>query len=1065
MKEYNYNGIRYKRDNNGQWQYFDPTYNKWVYTYYNAPSINGTAVYDSDYLEKAFKAKDPWLKETTTQKVEQDALNAKKAQDRSSMLNNPLIPTDVKIKQISNNAPTVENANTLKQLQVQKQKEDEKAAKQRQLDQQEEARIQALRTSGSDNTRVNNMTIPEFEIKNPIEEWETITKAQKREASRIVNTGDFAKHFPELRDYYLSKENSHRPGGPLTMEEIVLEKIRTDPNFFQTLDNRKFEDFKKREQAAYDDMNFFEKGVNFVLATAADPIQTPWNLITRGEGPLAMQGYMSVDPELLGDDYQYFERMTHKDDGLMSGLNDMVNFVNPFRAAVSTGHNLAQGNYGEAAWDAATIIPAFKGAKLATKGFKTAMKANPTSVANYLAKKNVISPSTVTALANDASPLMKRLSRNATVERALIGYGGYEGATHFAPEAIKAYSKGDIGKGNENALMALMAGLPIVGEASAVNRFARTEPALQKFIPVGKMKSSTPVMSETSEFAPVFADAENAASYQTRYKTYRKNDPYNEYEPLTKDEYAAIQQENPNIVKKQTTIDRGVPLDENPIYSEGVQGQIEAFDDSSDFAINWGVKDIDEYNSIVKNNDELSRINKKIDFIVNNKDNKDIVQKASDINKTILDKFLESKNITFDEFVQSTTHFDPTEFAQFENQQLSTMAAENPELINILKDAEMLQQRRSALFSKKRQLVSQIAESAESAIDPVFKEKVKELYRLAGIPENQIPTKAFEKSQTLISDFGKGRAKLVEMNQYDPLSDPAFRSLPDQDQMYLANEWARINGVRTTDSTITLGSSVSDPLYYKVQRRPEIEVSYVPIEPPREFTPWKPWTWKNRNFVPRTKAEFKEVYKEDPTLLEETEIIRRSPEAIGGTNVHEFGHDYQNFYNRWADVISKYDPDYDYVVPSEHNAIAKRFKDALIEPTLKDPKTGTRSPGTWTSSPIELHSNLMKARYEYYLKLKKAKPELSQKQIINMIKNGEAADNAEIYDFYIQQLSKHFKESTPPRERKELLKILPVLIPAIGYGVMEGMNQDMETETPQNRYGGNIKKLSKFIRK
>jgi hypothetical protein len=57
MKEYNYNGVRYKRDNNGQWQYFDPTYNKWVYTYYNAPSINGTAVYDSTQLEKIFNQK------------------------------------------------------------------------------------------------------------------------------------------------------------------------------------------------------------------------------------------------------------------------------------------------------------------------------------------------------------------------------------------------------------------------------------------------------------------------------------------------------------------------------------------------------------------------------------------------------------------------------------------------------------------------------------------------------------------------------------------------------------------------------------------------------------------------------------------------------------------------------------------------------------------------------------------------------------------------------------------------------------------------------------------------
>jgi hypothetical protein len=46
-------------------------------------------------------------------------------------------------------------------------------------------------------------------------------------------------------------------------------------------------------------------------------------------------------------------------------------------------------------------------------------------------------------------------------------------------------------------------------------------------------------------------------------------------------------------------------------------------------------------------------------------------------------------------------------------------------------------------------------------------------------------------------------------------------------------------------------------------------------------------------------------------------------------------------------------------------------------------------------------------------------------------------------------------------ERKSLIKLLPALIPAAGLGVMEGMNN----EKPQNKYGGNIKTLSKFIKK
>jgi len=118
MKEYNYSGVRYKRDGNGGWQFFNPTYNKWVYTQYNHPSINGNAVYDSDVLEKMYKEKNSYLKETTTYKVEQDAATAKKAQEYSSILSHRLIPTQNKINHVSNNAPTVENASLLKQLQV-----------------------------------------------------------------------------------------------------------------------------------------------------------------------------------------------------------------------------------------------------------------------------------------------------------------------------------------------------------------------------------------------------------------------------------------------------------------------------------------------------------------------------------------------------------------------------------------------------------------------------------------------------------------------------------------------------------------------------------------------------------------------------------------------------------------------------------------------------------------------------------------------------------------------------------------------------------------------------------
>ena len=1087
MKEkfYTYNGINYKRAND-QWFYYNPNYKTWNYIGQangtggpGSLSVNGTSVENSSNLENYFKqssyVKNDWWKENATDPTLPKKSTTPEAyrEKRAQVLSNPILTTQQKID-YAKGSPLVDTPEVVKTLtktleaeKIQKQKED-------QLKADEQARQDHLRNVGSDNTRVSisDFGILDTPIKNPYEEWASITKAQKREASRIVNTGDFAKHFPELRDYYLSKENSHRPGGPLTMEEIVLERMRTDPNFFQVLDNRKFEDFKRREQAAYDEMNWLEKGANFLLATAADPIQTPWNLITRGEGPLAMQGYMSVDPELLGDDYQYFERMTHKDDGLMSGMNDIVNMLNPFRASVSAGHNLAQGDYGEAAWDAATIVPLLKGAKYTMKGLGTAMKANPTSIINNLAKRGVVNPSTVASLASDASPLTKRLLRNATVGRGLVGYGGYEGVTHFAPEAIKAYSEGDIGKGNENALMALTMGLPLLGEASALNRFARTEPALQKFMPFGKMKSSAPAVSEAELAAASYAD-DAASAGNTGPKSYEFDaDPAYEYRLLDEQGKAHMLKKYPNAEQKFITRDLGVPTQEGSIYNEGIAGQAQAFEDSSEFAINWGLKNPEKYQQMIANTDEIDKINLEISKLNQAKETKDAAEAIRPINDAIVQEYLDLKNITIDEFYMGSK-VDTSDYGAFYNKRLSEFSKKDPKIAENFKRHQDIINKRESLISKKDKLVQDKATLAEEAVDPVFREKVQELYRQAGYPEDQIPKNAFG-SKSLIKDFSKERAKLVEMDYRDPLSEPSFDALPPGDQMELANNWKDMLGVNTPTSTITLGSRVNEPIWMQVRKKMQPITYEEPVPehlqwPSQDFNYFKPSTWfKKTKTIQREKLD----YPDEPVLVGVHNKWRYSPEEIGGVNTHEWGHNYQKFYDNWGALLTEYDPVLQYRTAHSRNPIAKRFKDAMVEGKLVDSSSKGLRVGdkrytneTWLSSPNELHSELMKARYKLYTQIKAQRPEKNQQEIINYIKNAEANDNASVYEYYFKTLDKHFKESTTPREKKELLKLLPVLIPAVGYGVMEGMNQDVETGTPQNRYGGNIKTLSKFIRK
>jgi len=59
------------------------------------------------------------------------------------------------------------------------------------------------------------------------------------------------------------------------------------------------------------------------------------------------------------------------------------------------------------------------------------------------------------------------------------------------------------------------------------------------------------------------------------------------------------------------------------------------------------------------------------------------------------------------------------------------------------------------------------------------------------------------------------------------------------------------------------------------------------------------------------------------------------------------------------------------------------------------------------------------------------------------------------------EVVKHFKSKAPMDLKKEVIKYLPAVVIGGGYGLSQGMNSD----TPQNKYGGNIKTLSKFIKK
>jgi len=1220
----------------------------------------------------------------------------------NNFLNNTVSGVNAKIAETQRKGMAYQStADELKVLNKQKEKLKADEAKRIALENQEKIRQQQLRTVGSDNTRVDNSIIKNnngnYQL--PYEQALTITKAQKDAARDIVNSGDFGNYFPEQMDYYLSKDNSYRQDGPLTLEELALKQIRTNPNFFQSLEEKRYQDFLKREQKTYDEMPWYMKGINTVNALASDPITTLERGLLEFKRPLAFQGLQSTDPSGYREDARFYDRALNRDENV---LNNTLNYINPFRAASSAGQNLQQGDYGDAAVDFATILPMLKGAKAGWKGFtglnnalnkgintgltnagasslvqgakagwraplplgKTITNATagaltpgaalglgfgihgalnaPEDLNRFIANPNldtgvdlgistlemltspgvgnamkfgvkgakdlakffstdskaasitddialdlesqiaklkqqqVLTEQSVQVLASDykagkisaeeykslykeldpnkllnskveletilrehkikqdivntpqqnilksEKQLGKNISEAGISNKGVFEVGdkyvarlsahGYDDASILVKYADKIKSP-RIAKtlqvkelnGNVYQVQEKVTGTPVEKLTEIelqnipkehIDNFLKDKAELEElglyidfdnansnmlydskkgfqFIdlgisPVGKnMMESNELFAQTykglnlpgspNSFSPTSINAADTGSPLNRFL---------EIKDLSKAEADALKLANPQMktkLIKEAKI-KGTTLPER--FPLTIEGQQQAFDDATDFALNWGLKDADAYNTIhsdfvvkSKRHDDLT--NEILQYTSSAK-YKEIAQKYKDINDAIITEFLSINNINKNDLI----NYQVDEIL-YHQERIAEILAENSERSIDLQRGEAYRKKINELQSEEVQLAHDMQllhNSKQSLIDPTFKEKVQNLYREAGAAENQIPQNAFYGDKGYgIRDFGKDRIKLVEMNQFNPLSEPSFAELSDADQMTLANDWEKMLGVRTKDATITLQSKIND--YYYTERTTPKTTYTTRYEPAKNLHPLKPWTWQNYNSVGKNVREVnREPYTDEPILIERLEKIRENPTELAGVNAHEIGHDYQKFFQNWSRLLTEYDPKKAYQSSHSKNKLAKRFQDAMVKGknlTKDELKKGDHKTETWYSSPNELHSELMKARYNVYNKYKAEQPEMSQKDIINWIKKSEASGDDNIFDLYIYALNKHFKPETTNAERKALIKLLPVLIPAAGLGVMEGMNN----EKPQNKYGGNIKTLSKFIKK
>jgi hypothetical protein len=462
------------------------------------------------------------------------------------------------------------------------------------------------------------------------------------------------------------------------------------------------------------------------------------------------------------------------------------------------------------------------------------------------------------------------------------------------------------------------------------------------------------------------------------------------------------------------------------------------FDMATDFGNKWVMKDPKEYKKLQNELDEL--MTKQRDDL-NAPDDGDNMYDAT---RGVLDKFITEKNIHMNDMFSLSEH-------NIENAKKLQKEFDAYQDNYLDKNYPGLRERvakRKAISLEQDDKIEILKNKLEENIDPEFKKKVINIYKESdGI-----------KPDATLEDFSSFKHGRINVNKepelvYGNTDDLSFKNLSDSDQEYVSENWNNIGGVRSGNSTITLGSRPAGTEY--------VVQSSVPL-PTKRFEFAKPDTWKNAF---SKKIDMSRI---DPTKTEIVEVAHQKmidPDTIAGVNAHEIGHDHQDLYSDWTRQLQEYNDDYEYYTGHDKNKLAKEFKDALVAPTK--PVNGRFTNETWKSGVGEVHSELMKARFKtakHYVD----NDGLSLEDAIHYVKSLEAKGDDALYDFYLKEgnLDKHFKRKASKETKKAILKALPVAIPAIGTAaaVAAGSNSPSATNIQEQKYGGSVEDLFKFFR-
>jgi hypothetical protein len=490
------------------------------------------------------------------------------------------------------------------------------------------------------------------------------------------------------------------------------------------------------------------------------------------------------------------------------------------------------------------------------------------------------------------------------------------------------------------------------------------------------------------------------------YDEYLYNENVN-LERIPEEDLMTAFSENPNAIMVEAI---------SPILPGGytnldefLLAQNKAFNEGVDISKKWVLSDSEKYYSTI---DEASKIREEIPKIRDQKsaiiDQRDlVVQKA-------IEDFMQSKGL-LEKYKENPFRTDIPQsfFIEFNDDLMK-----NPDYIKLTDEINSYDEAIKKIEVNANQKIL----DAEQYVDPIFKEKVQNLYNLAGqnIPE--------------VANIRKDTPILLSLLE----SDPLLSTLSKKAQDYIRTNSDNIGGVAlTTGETITVGSEAGNEYFF--------------LSTPKN---------------PMDKSE----------IIKTVEQRFYPIERVRGVAAHEGGHSIGQSAYDWRYLIQKDDPMYGYYTNHSDNDIAKEFKTWMAEPTLpnegtpatyNDDGTVKYTTETWRSGVGELHSELMLARSEvvsdyvnrYGMPIDEA---------IELVKKKEAEGDPFLFEYYLKDspadLSKHFKKDTPDQIKKQLIQALPavLIIAGAASGIsMAGSGDGSTTNTQGYKLGGSHK--NKYI--